>query len=145
MSTSWNSYYAGRKEATDPSPRCCVAEECIQKDKGRYTILTTLRTDKYLPLLEVGTEQLAWISACHSQGCHRAMHTACTSGTARQVLHRTYQLYASPVIHCQLCDVEDFQQQFLCSLSSQQHHLLFCQVTLCFTAEQSPHQEACVA
>lgn len=53
VSTNWNSYYAGRKESTDPCPRCCLAEECIQKDKGRYTILTTLRTDKYLPLLQV--------------------------------------------------------------------------------------------
>lgn len=52
MSTSWNSYYAGRRELADPSPRCCIAETCVRKDKGRYTILTTLRTDKYLPLLE---------------------------------------------------------------------------------------------
>ncbi len=53
VSTNWNSYYAGRHENTDPCPRCCLAEECIKKDKGRYTILTTLRTDKYLPLLVV--------------------------------------------------------------------------------------------
>ena len=64
MSTSWNSYYAGRKESTDPSPRCCLAEECTRKDKGRYTILTTLRTDKYLPLLEVGLRLSATVSQC---------------------------------------------------------------------------------
>ena len=53
VSTNWNSYYAGRKESTDPCPRCCLAESCTQQDRGRYTVLTTLRTDKYLPLLQV--------------------------------------------------------------------------------------------
>lgn len=52
VSTNWNSYYAGRKDSTDPSPRCCLAESCTVADRGRYTVLTTLRTDKYLPLLQ---------------------------------------------------------------------------------------------
>lgn len=53
VATNWNSYYAGRTDASNPSPRCCSADSCTQNDRGRYTILTTLRTDKYLPLLQV--------------------------------------------------------------------------------------------
>ena len=41
----------GRVESEFPSPRCCVDAGCLDIDKGRYAVLTTLRTDKYLTLL----------------------------------------------------------------------------------------------
>ena len=42
----------GRIDKDFPSPRCCVDEECLSKSKGRHAVLTTLRSDNYLPLLE---------------------------------------------------------------------------------------------
>lgn len=42
----------GRIDQDFPSPRCCVDHDCLVQDKGRYAILTTLRSDDYLPLLE---------------------------------------------------------------------------------------------
>ena len=33
--------------------------DCLQADRGRHTFLTLLRTDSYLPLLEVGSAGLA--------------------------------------------------------------------------------------
>ena len=42
----------GRIDYEHPSPRCCVDSECLAGDKGKYAVLTTLRTDKYLPLLQ---------------------------------------------------------------------------------------------
>jgi len=41
----------GRTDADFPSPKCCVDAGCLAKDKGRYAILTTLRSNDYLPLL----------------------------------------------------------------------------------------------
>ena len=42
----------GRIESEFPSPRCCVDAECLNIDKGRYAVLTTLRSDKYFTLLK---------------------------------------------------------------------------------------------
>jgi hypothetical protein len=42
----------GRVDTDFPSPRCCEDEECLKRDKGRHAVLTTLRSDDYLPLLE---------------------------------------------------------------------------------------------
>jgi len=42
----------GRHNNEFPSPRCCVDEGCLLKDRGRYAVLTTLRTDNYLPLVK---------------------------------------------------------------------------------------------
>ena len=41
----------GRLHNDFPSPRCCVDEDCLEKDRGRYAVLTTLRSNDYLPLL----------------------------------------------------------------------------------------------
>ncbi len=42
----------GRQDIDFPSPRCCEDEECLKKDRGNHAVLTTLRSDDYLPLLE---------------------------------------------------------------------------------------------
>jgi hypothetical protein len=42
----------GRHDEEFPSPRCCVDEECLKNDNGNYAVLTTLRTDTYLPLVQ---------------------------------------------------------------------------------------------
>lgn len=42
----------GRHDQEFPSPRCCVDDECLKNDRGNYAVLTTLRTDTYLPLVE---------------------------------------------------------------------------------------------
>ena len=42
----------GRIDTDFPSPRCCEDEECLKVNRGRHAILTTLRSDAYLPLLE---------------------------------------------------------------------------------------------
>jgi len=42
----------GRTDTDFPSPRCCVDEGCLKRDKGRYAVLTTLRSNEYLPLLK---------------------------------------------------------------------------------------------
>ena len=42
----------GRIDTDFPSPRCCEDEECLKRDRGKHAVLTTLRSDDYLPLLE---------------------------------------------------------------------------------------------
>lgn len=42
----------GRTDADFPSPTCCVDAECLARSKGRHAVLTTLRSNDYLPLLE---------------------------------------------------------------------------------------------
>lgn len=45
---------SGRSEEGDPSPRCCVAEDCLQRGhRQRHAVVSALRTDSYLPLLQV--------------------------------------------------------------------------------------------
>ena len=46
-------YYRGREEATDPTPRCCYGAACLAQDRGRYAVVTTLRSDYYTSLTEV--------------------------------------------------------------------------------------------
>ena len=41
----------GRTDSDFPSPHCCVDAECLSKDKGRYAVLTTLRSNDYFPLI----------------------------------------------------------------------------------------------
>lgn len=48
-----NRYYAGRTDVSDPSPKCCIAEDCLANDQGRHAVITSLRTNKYLPLVQV--------------------------------------------------------------------------------------------
>lgn len=42
----------GRIDSLYPSPRCCSGSDCLEFDRGRYAILTTLRTDEYFPYLK---------------------------------------------------------------------------------------------
>ena len=42
----------GRIDLEFPSPRCCVDDGCLVNDRGRYAVLTTLRSDNYFPLLQ---------------------------------------------------------------------------------------------
>ena len=42
----------GRIDSNYPSPRCCSGIECIETSSGRHAVLTTLRSDNYLPLLQ---------------------------------------------------------------------------------------------
>lgn len=42
----------GRLDSVYPSPRCCTGKSCIKRNKKRNIILTTLRSDNYLPLLK---------------------------------------------------------------------------------------------
>lgn len=41
----------GRTDSDFPSPNCCIDAGCLARDKGRYAVLTTLRSNNYLPLL----------------------------------------------------------------------------------------------
>ena len=41
----------GRTDSDFPSPNCCIDSQCLARDKGRYAVLTTLRSNEYLPLL----------------------------------------------------------------------------------------------
>ena len=42
----------GRTDSDFPSPTCCVDAECLPLSKGRFAVLTTLRSNDYYPLLE---------------------------------------------------------------------------------------------
>lgn len=48
-----HSYYHGRSQEMAASPKCCYAEDCIQHSRGHHAVVTTLRSDAYLPLVEV--------------------------------------------------------------------------------------------
>ena len=41
----------GRNESEFPSMRCCEDHHCLRNDRGRYAVLTTLRSDNYYQLL----------------------------------------------------------------------------------------------
>lgn len=45
-------YYRGRIDVSDPSPRCCRAEDCLSKSSQRNAVVVPLRNDHYLPLLQ---------------------------------------------------------------------------------------------
>ncbi len=46
-------FYAGRTDLIDPAPRCCSDVGCLANDKGRYAVITSLRSNNYLPLVQV--------------------------------------------------------------------------------------------
>ncbi|KAK9813758.1 hypothetical protein WJX73_007760 [Symbiochloris irregularis] len=45
-------YLEGRREDSDPAPRCCSGEGCLTDKPGRHAVITALRSDSYLPLLK---------------------------------------------------------------------------------------------
>ena len=47
-----------RAEETDPSPRCCIAEDCLAAGhRRRHAVVSALRTDAYLPMLQARANQ----------------------------------------------------------------------------------------
>lgn len=41
--------YFGRHESRHPAQRCCFGVDCIKKARGRYAVVTTVRTSEYMP------------------------------------------------------------------------------------------------
>ena len=41
--------YFGRHESRHPAQRCCFGVDCIKKTRGKYAVVTTVRTSEYMP------------------------------------------------------------------------------------------------
>lgn len=46
-------YLESRVQSRDASPRCCTNEDCFEEDTGRHVVLTVVRNQHDLSLLEV--------------------------------------------------------------------------------------------
>ena len=55
------SYYTGRQERLDPSPRCCSGMDCLRLDghRRRHAVVTMLRSDNYLGVAQVACKCLS--------------------------------------------------------------------------------------
>lgn len=93
LEATHRSYYHGRLHDKAASPKCCYAEDCIQHDRNRYAVVTTLRNDAYLPLVEVHGCQLHSTSP-HTRPTRQILHTgACMLPKAYQPRHTPLALY----------------------------------------------------